>query len=130
MPALCCNALGGARNGGKEGGKALNAMGWQGDGRLGCVNDPTKDKFPCCPSAVALAELFLGSGFVAVNAVTRLKGAEDSIKGVEELAFDLTAAGGVALDNRNEVVDIDIRVGCRSASVLSSKGPLMVRSRH
>ena len=121
VPGFGGDAREGAGERGEKRVEASEAMGREGDRGIDGINNPPQDQFAGGPSAIPFAELLLGGRFLSVRAVPGFQRPEDPIKRVEEVTFDAAATGGVALDDGDEVVNVDVGEGDRSASVLAGE---------
>jgi hypothetical protein len=59
--------------------KANNAMRWEGDGIVTCVDDPTKNDFHGRPAGIPFLQCFSGCGFLTVTGVLGVDWADDGI---------------------------------------------------
>jgi len=58
-------------------------MGQQGDSGLGCIDDPTQNRFTGGPpGAITFEKFFDGRGLLAMDAVTGFQWAQDGVQGM------------------------------------------------
>jgi len=117
VPVFGGDPASGAGNRGKDLMKPSQTTGWKADGGRNSVNHPTQDGLGGGESAVTFEKLFDRGGLLAVRIVSLGEWAKHKIKGMEDGPLDSAPPGGGALGKRDEVIDINIRVGQGLAGV-------------
>jgi hypothetical protein len=74
----------------------------------GGVQDPAKHDLPSFPVGVTFQEFLHGGGFLAAREIIRLKRMKDLINYMQEHATDLALTTGIALNQSEVVVHVDV----------------------
>jgi hypothetical protein len=79
-------------------------VGWELNGEMDCVDDPSQDHFTCCPRGVPFIHFLDRSRLLVILVAKVVQGAKDLVQVLKEDMLDVSTMGPRALDHTNKIV--------------------------